>query len=66
MGAITSTVTSITRVIPEITLVSLIAGAILFLILLPFVMLIFGNATFIVQVLVFIAGMWIASKFLNR
>ena len=66
MGAVTSTITSITRVIPEITLVSLIAGAILFLILLPFVMLIFGNATFIVQVLVFIAGMWIASKFLNR
>lgn len=65
MGVITSTVTSVTRIFPEITILSLIAGAIIFLILLPFVLLILGNITFVGQVLVFIAGMWIASKFIN-
>ena len=66
MGVVTSTITSITRIVPEITIVSLIAGAIIFLVLLPFVLLILGNITFVGQVLVFIAGMWIASVFINR
>lgn len=63
--AATLGVTTITRILPTITMISLIAGAILFLIILPFVMLIWGNATFIMQVLVFVAGLWIASKFMN-
>ena len=60
MGAITST---ITQFIPEITIVSLIAGILIFLILLPFIILIWGNITFVGQVLTFIAGLWIASIF---
>lgn len=63
MVTITSTVT---RIFPEITIVSLIAGVLLFLILLPFVVLILGNLTFVGQVLTFIAGLWIASIFINR
>lgn len=66
MGAITSTITTVTRTFPEITIVSLIAGVLMFLILLPFLVFIFGNLTFVGQVLTFIAGLWIASIFINR
>lgn len=55
-----------TKIFPEITIVSIILGLILFLILLPFLVLIWTNITAVGQILVFVAGVWIASKFLDR
>ena len=57
---------AITRIFPEITIVSIILGAIIFLILLPFLALIWTNFTAFGQILTFIAGVWVASKVLER
>mgnify|MGYP001597995887 CR=1 FL=1 len=54
------------RIFPEVTIISLIAGSIIFLILLPFLFLIWANITFVGQALAFIFGVWIASTFINR
>lgn len=65
MVGITSGVTTITRIFPEITIVSIIAGLIIFLILLPFLALMWGNLTVIGQIIAFISGLWIAAKFVG-
>ena len=57
---------AITRIFPEVTIVSIILGVLIFLILLPFFVLIWTNFTAFGQILTFILGVWIASKFLER
>jgi len=56
---------TITTIVPQITLISVGIGIIIFLVLFPVISFIWTNITAIGQIGLFILGVWVASKFLQ-